>query len=201
MKDEMRGWVKAMNKGGLFGRRNRHDKEFIEADAAEEWALAAKAEFGLHVTNISSCKPDPPDCHAIFEGRNISIELTELVDNHLRYENVKANEAGKEPPHYQGQAFLDAQWSKDRFFKEISDLIDKKTANYEAGNQVFDVLIVYTDEPWLSPQQVRTWLTETNIEPRRAFHSAYLLMTHEHANADHWPIFRLFGSLPPKTQE
>lgn len=199
--DELRRWVAEMNKRGVFGAQNPQDRAVVEALTAEEWALAVKTEFGLNFTKISPCQTDPPDCYAIFEGRSVSIELAQLVDGNRLKESVAAIDAGKEPPHYQGQAFFDTQWSKDRFFKELSNLIDKKALKYEKLKLVFDILIIHTDETWLSPEQVRNWLAETHIEPRSTFSSAYLLMTYVPGYADHWPVFRLFGSIAPKVQE
>jgi hypothetical protein len=171
------------------------------AGHTEEWASAVKSEFGLHVTNVRSCQTDPPDCCADIEGRSISIELAELTDGNRLKESVTAIEAGQDLPHHQGQAFLDTQWSRDRFFKELSHLIDKKAKKYESENLVFDVLLVHTDEPWLSPQKVRDWLAEKDVEPRNVFRSAYLLMTYVPGYAHHWPVFLLFGSIDQRIQE
>jgi hypothetical protein len=196
--DELKRQVLSMNKRGIFARQTPEEKVIVETSTVEEWATAVKAEFGLHITNISPCQTDPPDCYANFEGRRISIELAELVDGNRLKESVAAIDAGKEPPHYQGQAFLNTQWSKDRFFDELSVLIDKKTVKYQRNKLVFDVLIIHTDETWLSPQQVRSWLAETDIGPRSTFQSAYLLMTYDPGYVDHWPVFRLFGSITPE---
>ena len=192
--DGLKPWSVAMNKRGIFGRRTQQDKPIVDASTATDWATAVKSVFGLRVTNINSCETDPPDCYANFEGRRISIELAELVDGNRLKESVAAIDAGKEPPHNQGQAFFDTQWSKDRFFKQLSALIDKKNTKYERDKLVFDVLIVHTDEPWLSARQVEYWLAETNIEPRGSFKNAYFLITYDPAYADHWPVFHLFGS-------
>jgi hypothetical protein len=143
--EELKRWVLAMNKRGNFGRPTSQLKVIVEASTAEEWATAVKAEFGLLVTNICSCQSDPPDCYANFEGRRISIELVELVDGKRLKETVAGIDFGKEPPHYQGQAMLETQWSKDRFLKELVNLIDMKNMKYERSKLVIDVLIVHTD--------------------------------------------------------
>lgn len=196
--DELMRWVAEMNKRGMFAAQNQQDRTLMEVSTAEEWALAAKNRFGLHVTNIRACKTDPPDCYADFDSRSISIELAELVDGKRLGKSVAAIDAGQDPPHHHGQDFLKAQWSKDRFFKELSDLINKKAAKYEKNNSVFDVLLVHTDEPWLNPQQVTDWLTQKTVEPRSVFRSAYLLMTYAPDYAHHWPVFQLFGSIAPR---
>lgn len=193
--DELMHWVGEMNKRGTFAAQNPQDRAVVEASTANEWALAVNEKYGLHVTNARSCEYDPPDCLAESDGRSITIELSELVDSNRLRENIAAINAEQDPPHLHGQAFLDAQWSKDRFFGELSSLIDKKAMKYEKNNSVFDVLLVHSDEPWLSPQQVDEWLAEESIVSRTAFRSAYLLLTYMPGGSKHWQVFKLFGSL------
>ncbi len=178
---------------GMFGRRSQSDRVIVEVSTVEEWARAVASEFGTHVTGICICKDDPPDCIATIDGRHISIELAELVDSNRIIDSVKAVEAGYEPPHYHGKSFEKAQWSKDRFFTELNSLIDKKDLKYQKNKFVFDVLLIHTDETWLSPVQAKSWLAEDKIETRISFKSAFLLMTNEPGYANHWPVFQLFG--------
>jgi hypothetical protein len=199
--NEVKRWIAEMNKRGTFAAQNPQDRTIMEASTAGEWALAVKEKFGLLITNVRPCQTDPPDCYADFEGKSISIELAELVDGHRLRESVIANETGQDPPHLYGKAFLNTQWSKDRFFRELAILIDKKTAKYENHNSAFDVLLVHTDEPWLSPQQVSNWLADKVVEPRSVFRSAYLLMPYVPGYVHHWPVFLLFGSIAQRKQD
>lgn len=185
-----------MNKRGIFGRRYQSDKVIIEVSTVEEWARAIASEFGVHVTKICICKDDPPDCIATVSGKQISIELAELVDSNRVLECAKAVETGNQPPHHQGTGFEKTQWSKERFFRELNSLIDKKNLKYEKNKLVFDVLLIHTDEPWLSPQQAKSWLSESKIEPKSSFRSVYLLMTYQPGYANHWPVFLLFSNKP-----
>ena len=193
LRDDLLSWVKAINLRGTFGRRNQKDRALVEVSTVNEWAIAVMSEFGLHISDVSPCQNDPPDCFATLDGKTISIELAELIDSNRIEENVAAIEAGNEPPHYNGEGFDKTQWSRDRFFTELTSLMNKKQTKYQGNGLSFDVLIIHTDETWLFPQQVNEWLSLQRIEPINSFKSAYLLMNYTPGYSDHWPLFRLFG--------
>ena len=188
-------WIVARNKRGEFGSSTQQDRKLIERETTNEWARSLKTEFNKDITNIRSSDIDPPDCMATIGNRSISIELAELVDSVRLNARVKAVEVGREPPEYHGEAFENAQWSIDRFRDQLNNLIDRKHDKYLKTGQQFDVLLVHSDETWLLPSYVKSWLSSLVFEPRSAFGSAFLLLPYDPSFSNCWPVFQLFGEL------
>ena len=195
LNNETKSWIDAWNRRGEFGRRKQQDRKIVETETAREWARSLKTKFNWDITDIRSSDIDPPDCMATIGNRNISIELAELVDSARINARVKAVEVGKEPPEYGGEAFVTAQWTIDRFRDHLNDLIDKKHHQYSKDGQQFDVLLVHTDEPWLLPIHVQSWLSSLVFAPRCTFVSAFFIMTYDPGFSKCWPVFQLFGEL------
>ena len=192
---QIKSWIVAWNKRGEFGRSTQQDRKLIERETTNEWARSLKIEFNKDITNIRSSDSDPPDCTAMIGNRCISIELAELVDQARINARVKAVEAGNEPPEYHGEAFENSQWTIDRFRHRLDALIENKHQKYLNGGQQFDVLLVHSDEPWLSPKYGHNWLSTLIFVPPSTFGSAFFLMTYDPNIPDHWPVFKLFGEL------
>ena len=163
--------------------------EIVEEDIAREFAKSLLHTENISLTDVISNSDDPPDCFGIVDGKKIGIELVELVDGKAL---AKAKKGFS--PHKSSGQFHETQWSRDRFLKKLYALIDYKHDKYKAKNQVFDCLLIYTDEPWLNAHDVEIWLAETTVKSRASFKSVYLLMAY-HPLQEHWPIFNIYGSL------
>jgi hypothetical protein len=154
----------------------------MERATVREWAKAVEAVEKCEVTEIS---PGPdnafPDFTAKLGGNPISIELTEL----LHSPNVLRGAS-------RGQiAFEKIQWTEGHFRQRVQDRLCAKSNNILKSGGFCDVLVLHTDEPWLSPCSVKQWLAGGAFPAQRAVGSAYLLMTYVPDWATHWPIFRL----------
>lgn len=189
-------WAGIMNERGhasAFARLNTEDKQIVERSTAQDWCDAVRHNYGLVVEKVRS-NPDPngvPDCFADCNGETISLELTELVDAELLDEISKARKRGVVLTSYSGEGFQKAQWDESRFTQMLSRRLDAKKTNYERNNAIVDVLIIHTDEPWLSPAQVQEWLPRCELEPNQYVRSAYLLMTYCPGDPESCPVFRI----------
>lgn len=119
----------------------RHLAEALDADGAAFF----HSERSRHRPN------DPPDCEAIDErGSRVAFELTELVDGNA----IKAFRAGR---HYDW-----AEWEKDEFITALRGLVaakDSKFPSLKGGPYPGGyILLVFTDEPVLSREQVGCYL-------------------------------------------
>lgn len=184
----------------MFARDNAQDKTIVELSTASDWCESMHAKYGLEISNLRSNQEDPPDCYAAFSGKNISLELVELVDGKILSAIQKAAKKGITISTNGGDAFTQAQWPKDRLTTALQDLIDRKVEKYRKNCQTIDVLIVHTDELWLMPHDVEKWLPEIQFEKQDTIHNAFLLMTYDPGYAEYWPVFHLFGSLVPHSK-
>lgn len=184
-------WARIFNKGyaGVFNHETPEDKKIVEISTAREWCQSVAAEFGIPVGEPELNPEEPPDCYVSIGGHRRSLELTQLLEARHKARSIK----GESPDH--GKLFLDMQWSEERFAKKLRECIEKKSRKYQSSARHIDVLVVHTDEKWLSPSQVREWLPAITIDPYPNVASAFLLLNHEPLK-DVWPIFRLYGDLP-----
>jgi hypothetical protein len=195
----LKRWEGIMNKnrgyGGAFNHNTPEDKIIVERATAEEWCRAIAAEFDLQVGRLEHNPTDPPDCFADFDGRRIGVELVQLItQNHLE------RAAQKESPHA-GSLFSDMQWTPDRFSHQLNEVLNTKGAKYAAKRLQIDVLVIHTTEPWLTSNQARGWLSETEVAGHPSISNAFLLFDYEPGYHDpagasqHWPVIWLYGDM------
>ena len=82
-KNEFEHWVDVMNSrghAGVFAATSHEERRIVECSVAEEWANAMQYLHGEQITDVTSVNDDPPDCTAVWDSRQVTIELTELVD-------------------------------------------------------------------------------------------------------------------------
>lgn len=115
---------------------------------------------------------DPPDCEALdSESRRVAIEVTELVDEEA-IRNAKA-----------GQEYEWADWNREKFLSRLDYLLrrkderfpDLKDPPYEGGY----VVVVFTDEPSLSAENVKTYLEGCEFTSMKNITEALFLVSYE----------------------
>jgi hypothetical protein len=153
----------------------------IELLAARTWADAAKQHRHTIVSNPHPNPADPPDILAEVDGKQASIELTEFVNGQFlaKFKHENRNRAKPIYSAYHGQGFVDAQWDKQSFNKNLRSLIEGKCSKYAKGNKSFDYLVIYTGEKWLYPNKVADWLSEIDPEPWAQFANIHFLMDYD----------------------
>lgn len=195
--DEFARWADIMNKRGHapeFARVTAEDACIVQKSTAYEWADAMRAKYQLDVTGVASNGLGPPDCIARCNGRLLSLELSELVNPVILSKISRARREGRTIS-ASDELFDEAQWTPELLSQRVNKLLDKKHRRYATKGQVFDVLIIHSAEPWLSPTQVEAWLTKLTFEPRSSFTAAYLLLRYFSGYSKRWPVFNLFGRI------
>jgi len=189
-KDALEEIVKVINRrghAGMFARGGPITKEMVEIGVAKEWARSIEREFGLVISDVSNAANDPPDCYASISSRTIGIEITELVNGDVLRQISQGKNANS--------LFEQQLWNLERFTREINKRLDEKYEKYKKQKTSVDVLVIHTDEDFLSPRDIENWLREAKFLPREGIQSAYLLRTYFPGYREWWPVFKLYGQL------
>lgn len=140
------------------------DKPTGETGAAADILRGA----GIHAEAlVSRGDEDPPDCEAWVEGHLTGIEVTELVHQKTLERSLKAlklRAQGKEPD--KAEAYF--VWDRDDLLGALQDRIDSKDqAKLKGGPYERYILVVCTDEMFLSAPQVELWLAGAKFRADR----------------------------------
>jgi hypothetical protein len=160
------------------------DKAERELGIGRDFAQAAARDLGLTVSGLLNSQPgsDPPDL--IAEGA-IGVELTELVDQSM-VERARADRRhGILAGHYR-------DWTAEQLTERLSGLIarkDRATPNAELS-LVGYWLVVHTDEPGLSPELVRSHLSDWQAAPCALLTRCFLLLSYFPSHGGR-PVFEL----------
>jgi len=167
----------------FFGWSPNRDLEELGPVQELAAALAAEGNPWLTKIQIRGRGSDPPDLEAVNQsGQRVAIEVTELVDG-------EAIRAYKNGDHY---AY--AEWSKNKFLDEMQARISAKISRqsrllggpYPGGY----VVVVFTDEPMLSAETVRTYLSGHRFAGLDGDRHAYLVLSYSPA-VEGYPYFAL----------
>jgi plasmid stabilization system protein ParE len=190
--DELNRIADMMNQRGhapLVAKKTPNDLRAIELQMANRWVKAVGENFNLDICNIKSNPNDPPECLGTRNGEEIGIELTELVDGAML---DRIREEYENTGFVQNSNYNETQWSFDRFQKKLNEILKKKDKKYSRNKVSIDVLIIYSDEPWLLPPMAAEWLNSTNLYRCESINSAYLLLEHNPDYDQYYPVFHLF---------
>lgn len=167
----------------FFGWATNRDLE--EFGAVQKLANAALADGKslFEQVQIRGRGMDPPDLEAVTQhGQRVAIEVTELVDGGA----IKAYKAGR--------VYDWAKWDRAKFLRELQRLVDAKASRqdkllggpYPGGY----VIVVFTDEPLLTADAIRSFLTEQSFVNLSQGIQAYLLLSYSPAT-ESYPYFAL----------
>jgi hypothetical protein len=162
------------------------DKPIGEHGAASETLQRA----GVDVVGLTS-RPqneDPPDCEGTLDGQWSGVEVTELVHQKTLERSIKAvkqRTAGREPERPEAY-FL---WERDDLVAAVQTLIDgKDVAKLKGGPYERYVLVIHSDEFFLSQETVRKFLEGATFRSQRIT-DVIIGLSHEPAFGI--PTFRL----------
>ncbi|MEO9969300.1 MAG: hypothetical protein ABJG15_05645 [Hyphomonadaceae bacterium] len=184
--------INSRGHAGAFAKKTREDQISLEKLVAIEWTKSAQVAFGLNVSSLEHNLVDPPDCFAEIDGRKIAIELTELVNSNLLDDIETYNRENGLRVTSADRFYHHAQWNLELFKTRLDERIDKKQESYEKRGIFVDVLVVHSDEPWLSPYHVETWISSLNFKARPNLFSVHFIQSYFPGYSKHWPIFRLY---------
>lgn len=169
-----------------FARSNLGDKQIVERATVMEWVEAFGSTESLQVVSVASGSPNSfPDFTAHVDGAHISIELTELLHSKNTLKLASKRRLN----------FEEIQWTESYFRDRIQERLDAKCATLAHSGHQCDILIIHSDEPWLTPQKISEWLANGAFDRRKEIVEAYLLITYVPGWTEHWPVFRIYSAL------
>lgn len=135
----------------MFSRRDANDKAVVERATVNEWARSLVMLEGRHVSEVAHGPSNAfPDFTGTLEGVPVSIELTELLYSKCVVGRAKRREL----------TYKQVQWSECHFRARVDERLNDKANKRAVRGGSIDFLVVHTDEPWLSPQEVEGWLAQ-----------------------------------------
>lgn len=169
-------------------------KAAVEDSWAQEWAVAAREHLGLAVAEVAVTGSDPPDARATIAGESVSVELVEFVDGGLirRLKSRNQEHSSERLTSHNDPFFTAAQWTQERFIRDLNNLIDRKQERYAARGLEFDDLVIYSAEPWLHPRDVEQWLAGSPVERRGSFRNVHFLMEYVPGTPGRYPLFSVY---------
>jgi len=158
------------------------DRPVAELGIAQTFCEAAESEPGFPIHNLRSRPPgeDPPDCEGLdAKGRAIAIEVTELVDPSAI---VSVRRTGRNDF---------AAWDTQKIRHQLDARLSAKEVKSLKGGPYHEYLIlIHTDEPGLSPEQVSSALVGHSFPAMNHADRAYLLFSYD-PRVSGYPYVRL----------
>ncbi|WP_131618168.1 hypothetical protein [Roseivivax marinus] len=156
--------------------KDQFDKELRERRVAEDWARSCRKLAIGHVSEIRTGS-NPPDIECVFNGKPATVEITEILDPQAR---VAAKTAFKQDQAHPYQGF----WSAEDFAHKLEKRISSKAEKYSAERQ-FDYLLIFTQELWLTFEEVQRWLLNHKAPNQEAFAHIHLLLDYDPKHGCH----------------
>lgn len=171
----------------MFARPSNAEKRIVERQTVEEWARSARRK-GDAVADIRSNLDDPPDCLATLNGIPVAIELAELLHGEVLHRFAAARRGNAPPPTWD-----ELQWTSELFHDRLDAIVSRKSEALKRADlgSTTTILLIYTDEPWLSFGQAENWLIDLDFEAPSNVDRADLLFSYD-PTVGYWPILRLF---------
>ena len=153
-------------------------RQATERCIAQQFADAYAQKYEREITDIRSNENDPPDCFAYEDGKQLGIEITELVKHEIRADNVAAwrraqqdAEGRRLTPEDQGEQgqrnyarnYERSLWTKEEFLERLQDVIRKKDGKEGlviCAKIMRVVLVIYTDDQNLQKTDLTEWLAD-----------------------------------------
>jgi hypothetical protein len=159
-----------------FGDR---DREQAELGVAEEVIRSLELGGLRQLTNLSSNRPDPPDCICVNEaGDRVAIEVSEVVCADAARLNAHGHDVYRD-------------WQPGEFCDRISlQLATKDSKQFHGGPYAEIVACLFTDEPIMNSDRVAKELENALFGPFRQLTSAYLVLSYDPATKG-YPLYVL----------
>ena len=144
------------------------DRQIKELGVVKELLTTLNSTTNLGLHSPSVYEQDPPDCICKnVEGGNVAIEVTEVVCSDAARLNA------------QGQK-VHRIWRAGELVSHIERLLCEKDKKYYHGGPYINILAcLFTDEPMLTFDFVKSELTHANFGPFSQLTSAFLLFSYE----------------------
>jgi hypothetical protein len=151
---------------------NWHDKEIQELGIAQDFFQKLEEISNDKLVSIKNAE-DPPDIGVVTKsGRNIAIEITELVDQKAIEYEIKGDSRYSERV---------VAWNKENTIEAVTNIINKKDTLCERVPKEYDTttLLIFTDEPRLTSDNLKEYLKETKWPDTNHINEVYILTGYE----------------------
>jgi O-6-methylguanine DNA methyltransferase len=139
-------------------------KHIKELGIVMEWVELLRGEyaspdFGPHPNHA-------PDCVVLDrEGRNVAVEVSELVDREI----IEKNIAGKA---------VYKTYEKQEFISCVRKILGRKDAKKYHGRYAKIIILIHTDEPDLSFKRCNRWIRNHEFDGFRKIMEAYMIFSY-----------------------
>ena len=164
----------------------QNEKAAVERCFAEIFCEALTVMESLTVKSVVA-GADPPDFLLDCEGELLSLEMVELIDFEAFRRSQRLRE--KDP----AKAWLGQQWNAEKYASAIRSLVKKKEDRYRRQKRSFDVLLIYTDEPWLASNDMDLWNHKIGELPIVQFGGLYVMGSYVPCT-ECYPLHRIAGA-------
>lgn len=151
---------------------NWHDQEVQERVVGMDFFQKLEESSGEYLLKIESAE-DPPDVKiTTSEGRELGVEITELVDQaSIEYE-IKGDSRWYERV---------VSWSREHTIDRLEAIIARKDGKCEKANEKYEtlVLLIFTDEPMLDSGTLKVYLRGHTWPETKYIDEAYILTGYE----------------------
>jgi len=151
----------------------------MELGVAEELVRSLELDGLRRFRNLSSHRPDPPDCVCVNEtGGRVAIEVSEVVCADAARLSAQGHDVHRD-------------WQSGEFRKRIgSQLATKDTKPFHGGPYAEVVACLFTDEPIMGGDRIAKELESASFGPFRQLTSAYLVLSY-HPATKSYPVYVL----------
>jgi hypothetical protein len=160
---------------------NRRQKQSAEAEVVSQFCEAIEAIEGRKIfkRNVGICEDDPPD--AIVEkldGSKIGVEVTELLDEQIQKERVKAWRDQVKKRFKYRNCNANKRWTIEELTSETQKRIEEKCKReFNGGPYAFKILVVYSVETSVRIhfRDLAATLSQKEFGPTSLFDEIYFL--------------------------
>ncbi|MEH0700685.1 hypothetical protein [Vibrio owensii] len=146
-----------------------------ELSVAQSYFQILESQSDEKLVSLSLAE-DPPDVEILTDNkRRIGVEITELV-------NAKAIELQIKEHHK--YVFELLSWNAEKFLKVLQSIISSKADKCGSVSDKYDelTLLIFTDEPMLTSETMKTYLDGASFTDSEKFSSIYILTSYEPSN-------------------
>ena len=151
---------------------NWHDQEVQEKGIGMDFFQKLEESSDEYLLNIESAE-DPPDVKiTTSEGRELGVEITELVDQTAIEYEIKGD------PRYCERV---VSWNKENTIDLLEAIIIRKDGKCEKVKEKYEtlVLLIFTDEPRLESDTLKEYLQGHTWPATTYIDEAYILTGYE----------------------
>ena len=168
-------------------------QDSMEVEATLDWAREMN-ERGWKINTIQKNPETYPDCIAMMDGKEIGVEVTDLVDGNAI--NKHPRNPRYEGPEQFGREFsqpMPPKWPFEKFERYLRKRLCCKDKRVKDGSLSKQFLLVVTDEPWLDEATLAEHLRTVELPRPQHFDGVYLMMSYvpDGEGHGHNPVFEV----------